>query len=40
LAAGNATKGLAHRVFRQTFNLADHAKVIGANLEHGMLSLS
>jgi molecular chaperone IbpA len=32
-------QGLAHRGFRQTFNLADHMKVAGANLEHGMLSI-
>jgi molecular chaperone IbpA len=25
--------------FRQTFNLADHVKVIGANVEHGLLTI-
>jgi molecular chaperone IbpA len=32
-------QGLAYRNFRQTFNLADHVKVIKANLEHGLLSI-
>ncbi len=32
-------QGLAHRSFRQTFNLADHVKVTSANVEHGMLSI-
>ena len=25
--------------FRQTFNLADHVKVVGANVEHGLLTI-
>jgi len=32
-------QGLAFRNFKQTFNLADHLKVTGANLEHGLLSI-
>ena len=31
--------GLAHRGFRQTFNLADHVKVTTASLENGLLSI-
>ena len=30
-------RGIATRAFRQTFNLADHMKVSGANLENGLL---
>jgi molecular chaperone IbpA len=30
-------RGIATRGFRQTFNLADHMKVSGANLENGLL---
>jgi molecular chaperone IbpA len=30
-------RGIATRAFRQTFNLADHMKVTGANLENGLL---
>jgi molecular chaperone IbpA len=30
-------RGIATRTFRQTFNLADHVKVTGATLEHGLL---
>ena len=25
--------------FRQSFNLADHVKVVGANVEHGLLTI-
>ena len=25
--------------FKQSFNLADHVKVIGANVEHGLLTI-
>jgi molecular chaperone IbpA len=32
-------QGIAFRNFRQTFNLADHVKVVGADLEHGLLSI-
>lgn len=32
-------RGLAARSFRQTFNLADHVKVTGANLENGLLTV-
>lgn len=32
-------RGIAARHFRQTFNLADHVKVTGANLEHGLLTI-
>lgn len=31
--------GIAFRTFKQNFNLADHVKVVGANLEHGLLSI-
>ncbi len=31
--------GIAFRTFKQKFNLADHVKVAGANLEHGLLSI-
>jgi molecular chaperone IbpA len=30
-------RGIATRSFRQSFNLADHVKVTGANLENGLL---
>jgi molecular chaperone IbpA len=30
-------RGIATRAFRQKFNLADHVKVVGANLENGLL---
>ena len=30
-------QGLASRSFRQTFNLADHVKVVSADLENGLL---
>src|SRR4051812_50214508 len=32
-------RGIATRAFKQTFNLADHVKVSGANLEHGLLTI-
>ncbi|SFM58751.1 Hsp20 family protein [Methylobacterium pseudosasicola] len=32
-------RGIAARTFRQTFNLADHVKVVGANLENGLLTV-
>ena len=32
-------QGLAFRNFKQTFNLADHVKVMAARLEHGLLSI-
>jgi len=32
-------QGIAFRHFRQTFNLADHVKVVAANLENGLLSV-
>ena len=32
-------RGIATRAFRQTFNLADHVKVVGANLENGLLTI-
>jgi molecular chaperone IbpA len=32
-------RGIATRSFRQTFNLADHVKVSGARLEHGLLAI-
>ena len=32
-------QGIASRSFKQTFNLADHVKVVGANLENGLLSV-
>ncbi|WP_018260717.1 Hsp20 family protein [Methylobacterium sp. WSM2598] len=32
-------RGIAARQFRQTFNLAEHVKVTGANLENGLLSI-
>jgi len=36
---GMLHQGLAFRSFRQSFNLADHVKVTGANLVNGMLSI-
>ena len=32
-------RGIATRSFKQTFNLADHVKVTGANLDNGLLSV-
>ena len=32
-------QGIAGRSFKQTFSLADHVKVVGANLEHGLLAI-
>jgi molecular chaperone IbpA len=32
-------RGIALRPFRQSFNLADHVKVTGAKLEHGLLTI-
>ena len=32
-------RGIATRAFKQTFNLADHVKVSGANLGHGLLTI-
>ncbi|GJD82360.1 Hsp20 family protein [Methylobacterium haplocladii] len=32
-------RGIAGRSFRQTFNLADHVKVTGANLANGLLTV-
>jgi molecular chaperone IbpA len=32
-------RGIATRAFRQTFNLADHVKVTGANLDNGLLTI-
>lgn len=32
-------RGIASRQFRQTFSLADHVKVTGANLENGLLTI-
>ena len=32
-------RGIASRSFRQSFNLADHVKVTGAGLEHGLLTI-
>jgi len=32
-------RGIAGRTFRQTFNLADHVKVVGASLENGLLTV-
>lgn len=33
-------RGIAERGFERRYQLADHVRVTGANLEHGMLSLS
>jgi len=32
-------RGIPHTAFRQSFNLADHVKVAGATLEHGLLAI-
>ena len=32
-------RGIATRSFKQTFNLADHVKVTGANLDNGLLTI-
>lgn len=32
-------QGMALRNFKQTFSLADHVKVVGADLENGLLSI-
>ena len=32
-------RGIATRAFKQTFNLADHVKVVGANLVNGLLTV-
>ena len=32
-------RGINSRTFKQTFNLADHVKVTGANLENGLLTV-
>ena len=32
-------QGIAFRHFKQTFNLADHVKVLAANFENGLLSI-
>jgi molecular chaperone IbpA len=32
-------RGIAARTFRQTFNLADYVKVVGASLENGLLTV-
>jgi len=32
-------RGITHRNFKQSFNLADHVKVLGATLEHGLLAI-
>jgi len=32
-------QGIASSSFKQNFNLADHVKVVGANLEHGLLAI-
>ncbi|MCJ2137260.1 Hsp20 family protein [Methylobacterium sp. J-026] len=33
-------RGIAARGFRQTFNLAEHVKVVGATLENGLLTVA
>ena len=33
-------RGIAERGFERRYHLADHVRVTGANLEHGMLSLA
>jgi molecular chaperone IbpA len=33
-------RGVANRAFKQTFNLAEHVKVLNANLENGMLTIA
>jgi len=32
-------RGIAGRAFKQTFNLADHVKVVSATLENGLLTI-
>jgi len=32
-------RGIASRTFRQTFNLAEHVKVVGASMEDGLLTV-
>jgi molecular chaperone IbpA len=32
-------RGIPSTTFKQSFNLADHVKVVGANLEHGLLTI-
>ena len=32
-------RGIATRAFKQSFNLADHVKVVGAGLENGLLTI-
>jgi len=32
-------RGIAARAFRQSFNLADHVKVVSAGLDHGLLTI-
>ena len=32
-------RGIPSTSFKQSFNLADHVKVVGANLEHGLLTI-
>ena len=32
-------RGIATRAFKQTFNLADHVKVVSATLENGLLTI-
>jgi molecular chaperone IbpA len=32
-------RGIAARAFKQSFDLADHVKVVGAGLEHGLLTI-
>ena len=31
--------GIANRAFKQSFNLADHVKVVAANLDNGLLTI-
>ncbi|MGY2052686.1 Hsp20 family protein [Methylobacterium sp. JK268] len=33
-------RGIAARGFRQTFNLAEHVRVTGASLDHGLLTIA
>ena len=32
-------RGITSRTFRQTFNLAEHVKVVGASMENGLLTV-
>ena len=32
-------RGIAARAFKHSFQIADHVKVVGANLEHGLLHI-